>query len=109
MSWVRSVLGPGDCQEVCACVDQQWVLLQKPCTVQCCCHEGSKAVLSGVIECGPGWTFDDRENLERSARLALDGILAPVITAVHPLADAPAALAAVENGHTSGKVVIEVT
>ncbi|MFI1444630.1 zinc-binding alcohol dehydrogenase family protein [Streptomyces fructofermentans] len=51
----------------------------------------------------------DRENLERSARLALDGVLAPVITAVHPLSDAPAALAAVENGHTSGKVVIKVT
>ncbi|GAA2928138.1 NADP-dependent oxidoreductase [Streptomyces erythrogriseus] len=50
----------------------------------------------------------DRENLERSARLALDGLLAPVITAVHPLSDAPAALAAVENGHTSGKVVIKV-
>lgn len=50
----------------------------------------------------------DRENLERSARLALDGVLAPVITAVHPLSDAPAALAAVENGHTSGKVVIKV-
>lgn len=51
----------------------------------------------------------DRENLERSARLALDGLLTPVITAVHPLADAPAALATVENGHTSGKVVITVT
>jgi NADPH2:quinone reductase len=50
----------------------------------------------------------DRENLERSARLALDGALAPVITAVHPLSDAPAALAAVENGHTAGKVVIKV-
>jgi NADPH2:quinone reductase len=50
----------------------------------------------------------DRENLERSARLALDGVLAPVITAVHPLSDAPAALAAVENGHTAGKVVIKV-
>ncbi|WP_152547063.1 NADP-dependent oxidoreductase [Amycolatopsis orientalis] len=50
----------------------------------------------------------DRENLERSARLALDGVLAPVITAVHPLSDAPAALAIVENGHTSGKVVIKV-
>ncbi|QWB26045.1 MULTISPECIES: NADP-dependent oxidoreductase [Streptomyces] len=50
----------------------------------------------------------DRENLERSARLALDGVLAPVITAVHPLSDAPAALAVVENGHTSGKVVIKV-
>ncbi|MFD2415215.1 NADP-dependent oxidoreductase [Amycolatopsis pigmentata] len=50
----------------------------------------------------------DRENLERAARLALDGVLAPVITAVHPLSDAPAALAAVENGHASGKVVIKV-
>ncbi|MDX8147925.1 NADP-dependent oxidoreductase [Lentzea sp. BCCO 10_0061] len=50
----------------------------------------------------------DRENLERSARLALDGVLAPVITAVHALADAPAALATVENGHTAGKVVIKV-
>ncbi|MFE5491452.1 NADP-dependent oxidoreductase [Streptomyces virginiae] len=51
----------------------------------------------------------DRENLERSARLALAGVLAPVITAVHPLSEAPAALATVENGHTSGKVVIQVT
>lgn len=50
----------------------------------------------------------DRANLERSARLALDGVLAPVITAVYPLADAPAALATVESGHTSGKVVIKV-
>ncbi|MFI5715937.1 NADP-dependent oxidoreductase [Nocardia sp. NPDC051750] len=50
----------------------------------------------------------DRGNLERSARLALDGVLAPVITAVHPLSDAPAALATVENGHTAGKVVIKV-
>ena len=50
----------------------------------------------------------DRENLERSAQLALDGVLAPVITAVHPLSDAPTALATVESGHTSGKVVIKV-
>jgi NADPH:quinone reductase-like Zn-dependent oxidoreductase len=50
----------------------------------------------------------DRENLERSARLALDGVLAPVITAVHPLSDAPAALAIVETGHSAGKVVIKV-
>jgi NADPH2:quinone reductase len=50
----------------------------------------------------------DRENLERSARLALDGVLAPVITAVHSLSDAPAALATVENGHAAGKVVIKV-
>ncbi|WP_254896804.1 zinc-binding dehydrogenase [Amycolatopsis sp. Hca4] len=51
----------------------------------------------------------DRENLDRAARLALDGLLAPPITAVHPLSDAPAALATVENGHTAGKVVIKVT
>ncbi|MCG8917898.1 NADP-dependent oxidoreductase [Actinokineospora sp. PR83] len=50
----------------------------------------------------------DREDLERSARLALDGVLTPVITTVHPLSDAPAALATVENGHSSGKVVIKV-
>ncbi|WP_410671385.1 NADP-dependent oxidoreductase [Amycolatopsis sp. cmx-4-68] len=50
----------------------------------------------------------DRANLERSARLALDGVLAPVVTAVHPLSDAPAALATVENGHPAGKVVIKV-
>ncbi|MFI5589942.1 zinc-binding alcohol dehydrogenase family protein [Amycolatopsis sp. NPDC051758] len=50
----------------------------------------------------------DRENLARSARLALEGVLAPVITAVHPLSDAPAALATVENGHAAGKVVIKV-
>ena len=50
----------------------------------------------------------DRENLERAARLALDGVLVPVVTAVHPLSDAPAALATVESGHAAGKVVIEV-
>ncbi|RSM50734.1 NADP-dependent oxidoreductase [Amycolatopsis balhimycina DSM 5908] len=50
----------------------------------------------------------DRANLERAARLALDGVLAPVITAVHPLSDAPAALATVENGHSAGKVVIKM-
>ncbi|MGW3961548.1 quinone oxidoreductase family protein [Amycolatopsis sp. NPDC005003] len=51
----------------------------------------------------------DRENLERAARLALEGVLAPPITAIHPLSDAPAALATVEAGHAAGKVVIKVT
>ncbi|MCX2953719.1 NADP-dependent oxidoreductase [Lentzea sp. NEAU-D7] len=51
----------------------------------------------------------DRENLERSAGLALDGVLAPAISAVHPFSDALVALAAVENGHAVGKVVIKVT
>ncbi|WP_249644201.1 hypothetical protein [Nocardia sputi] len=32
-----------------------------------------------------------------------------MITAVHPFSDAPAALAAVENGRISGKIVIKVT
>jgi NADPH:quinone reductase len=50
----------------------------------------------------------DRTGLERAAELAVKGILAPVITAVHPLSDAPAALASVENGHSTGKVVIKV-
>lgn len=65
---------------------------------------------SSVLELGGRFVERrlDRENLQRSARLALDGVLAPVITAVHPLSDAPAALATVENGHTSGKVVIKV-
>ena len=51
----------------------------------------------------------DRDNLERSARLALDGPLTPAITTTHPLSDAPAALATVENGHAAGKVVLKVT
>jgi NADPH:quinone reductase len=50
-----------------------------------------------------------RDNLDRTARLALDGVLTPVISAVHPLADAPAALATVENGHPTGKIVLAVT
>ena len=50
----------------------------------------------------------DRTNLERAAQLALEGVLAPAITAVHPLSDAPAALATVENGHAAGKVVVKV-
>jgi NADPH:quinone reductase len=50
----------------------------------------------------------DREHLERAAQLAVDGVLAPVITAIHPLSDAPTALATVENGHSAGKVVIKV-
>jgi len=50
----------------------------------------------------------DRANLERAARLALEGPLEPEIAAVHSLADAPAALATVESGHAGGKVVIAV-
>lgn len=50
----------------------------------------------------------DRESLERSARLALDGVLTPTITAIYSLADASAAVAAIENGHISGKAVIKV-
>ncbi|SFS81665.1 quinone oxidoreductase family protein [Saccharopolyspora flava] len=50
----------------------------------------------------------DRAHLERTAQLAVDGVLAPVITAIHPLSEAPDALAAVERGHAAGKVVIRV-
>lgn len=50
----------------------------------------------------------DRESLARAARLAVRGALVPLITAVHPLSDAPAALAAVEDGHPAGKIVIAV-
>ncbi|MGW6123009.1 zinc-binding dehydrogenase [Nocardia sp. NPDC055165] len=39
----------------------------------------------------------------------LDGALTPVITSIHPLSDAPAALDTVENGHAAGKVVIKVS
>jgi NADPH:quinone reductase-like Zn-dependent oxidoreductase len=50
-----------------------------------------------------------RDHLAQAAALARAGVLTPIITAVHPLSDAPAALAAVENGHPAGKIVLKVT
>ncbi|MFD4475615.1 NADP-dependent oxidoreductase [Streptomyces sp. NPDC058471] len=48
------------------------------------------------------------EVLDAVARLAVDGVLRPQVTATYPLERAGEALRAVEGGHTRGKVVIEV-
>ncbi|MFG2648785.1 NADP-dependent oxidoreductase [Streptomyces sp. NPDC048436] len=48
------------------------------------------------------------EVLDAVARLAVDGVLRPEVTAVYPLERAGEALRAVEGGHARGKVVIEV-
>ncbi|MER5254220.1 NADP-dependent oxidoreductase [Streptomyces sp. NPDC002855] len=49
-----------------------------------------------------------REVLDAVARLAVDGVLRPQVTATYPLERAGEALRAVEGGHARGKVVIEV-
>ncbi|WP_371526228.1 NADP-dependent oxidoreductase [Streptomyces sp. NBC_01283] len=49
-----------------------------------------------------------REVLDAVARLAVDGVLRPQVTATYPLERAGEALRAVEDGHARGKVVIEV-
>ncbi len=46
--------------------------------------------------------------LTELARLVAAGQLDPHVTEVHPFDDAAAALAAVENGHASGKVVLQI-
>ncbi|MGW6025147.1 NADP-dependent oxidoreductase [Streptomyces sp. NPDC055099] len=48
------------------------------------------------------------EVLDAVARLAVDGVLRPQVTATYPLERADEALRAVEAGHARGKVVIEV-
>lgn len=48
------------------------------------------------------------EVLDAVARLAVDGVLRPEVTATYPLERAGEALRAVEGGHARGKVVIEV-
>ncbi|GAA3101726.1 NADP-dependent oxidoreductase [Streptomyces rectiviolaceus] len=48
------------------------------------------------------------EVLDAVARLAVDGVLRPQVTATYPLERAGEALRAVEGGHARGKVVIEV-
>ncbi|MFC8124286.1 NADP-dependent oxidoreductase [Streptomyces sp. NPDC057302] len=48
------------------------------------------------------------EVLEAVARLAVDGVLRPEVTATYPLERAGEALRVVEGGHVRGKVVIEV-
>ncbi|MEU0882229.1 NADP-dependent oxidoreductase [Lentzea sp. NPDC005914] len=51
----------------------------------------------------------DRANLERVAELMTAGRLDPHITGTYPLARADEALALVESGHTSGKLVIDLS
>jgi NADPH:quinone reductase-like Zn-dependent oxidoreductase len=51
----------------------------------------------------------DRANLERVAELMTAGRLDPHITRTYPLARADEALALVESGHSSGKVVIDLS
>ncbi|MET9627273.1 NADP-dependent oxidoreductase [Lentzea sp. NPDC006480] len=51
----------------------------------------------------------DRANLERVAELMTAGRLDPHITRTYPLARADEALALVESGHTSGKLVIDLS
>ena len=48
------------------------------------------------------------EVLEAVARLGVDGVLRPEVSATYPLDRADEALRAVESGHTRGKIVIEV-
>ncbi|WP_055563361.1 NADP-dependent oxidoreductase [Streptomyces atriruber] len=50
----------------------------------------------------------DRRTLERVAELMAAGRLDPHITATYPLARAEEALALVESGHASGKIVIDM-
>jgi NADPH:quinone reductase-like Zn-dependent oxidoreductase len=51
----------------------------------------------------------DRATLERVAELMLRGDLDPKITGIHPLDQAGAALATVENGHSAGKTVLDLS
>jgi NADPH:quinone reductase-like Zn-dependent oxidoreductase len=53
-------------------------------------------------------SFPDRALLERLAGLAASGGLRTVITGRYTLDEAPAALAEARDGHTRGKLVIEV-
>lgn len=46
--------------------------------------------------------------LDEVARLAVSGAFRTYVTQTYPLAEAAAALRAVESGHTRGKIVIEV-
>ena len=50
----------------------------------------------------------NRAVLEAVARLAVDGVLVPQVTATFPLDRAADALREVETGHARGKIVIVV-
>ncbi|GIH25234.1 NADPH:quinone reductase [Acrocarpospora phusangensis] len=62
------------------------------------------AALGGV----PVARARDREVLDAVARLVVEGALHPYVTRTFPLAEAGRALRSVEEGHTRGKVVIEI-
>ena len=47
--------------------------------------------------------------LAELARLVVEGVLDPHVTEVRPLHEAGAALAAVEAGHTLGKIALALT
>ncbi|XVQ06719.1 NADP-dependent oxidoreductase [Spirillospora sp. CA-255316] len=50
----------------------------------------------------------NRAVLDAVARLAVEGVLNPHVTAAFPLEQAPKALRTVEDGHAQGKLVIEI-
>jgi NADPH:quinone reductase-like Zn-dependent oxidoreductase len=51
----------------------------------------------------------DRAGLEELARLVAEGKLNPRVDRVVPLAEAPGAYAALEQGHRLGKIVLRVS
>lgn len=53
-------------------------------------------------------TDENRADLETLAGMLADGSIRPVIDTTYPLADAPAAFAHLETGHTRGKLVITI-
>ncbi|WP_232661521.1 NADP-dependent oxidoreductase [Pseudonocardia sp. TRM90224] len=63
-----------------------------------------------VAELGGRGVERDRSTavLSTLAQLVADGVLDPLVTETRPLAEAGAALAAVESGHARGKVVLEI-
>ncbi|MEJ3657405.1 NADP-dependent oxidoreductase [Actinomycetes bacterium KLBMP 9759] len=63
-----------------------------------------------VAELGGRGVERDRSGavLSTLAQLVAEGVLDPLVTETRPLAEAGAALAAVESGHARGKVVLEI-
>lgn len=68
----------------------------------------SGADKAGAADLGGSAIIRERTGavLDAVAALVVKGVLDPYVTRVFPLAEAPAALRAVEGGHTRGKVVI---
>ena len=51
---------------------------------------------------------ENSEDLEILASMATDGQLRPAVERTYPLADAPAAIRHMQDGHARGKVVVTV-